>query len=227
MRTLVTFEAVVIRGLSIVLFIVFASACSKAVAQPVDAIIGVKRTRVQQMLRPYRILDYQRDRVSYEIEKGVRQTVLYVNDTCVSFLWAVNADKLQGFIQQLEAAGYSSSTDGSLKKQDMVVSIAELSNGKVSVLTVQGSGIPRSTDAKLLANAQESQQVVGKNKKGKQKHDRYANVPMKHGGAVVINVPLMQQEANREKAEGVRPEKDPQRNWVGDAEGSTRFLGWE
>ncbi len=179
------------------------------------------------MLRPYRILDYQRDRVSYEIEKGVRQTVLYVNDTCVSFLWAVNADKLPAFIKQLEAAGYTSSTDGSLKKQDMVVSIAELSNGKASVLTVQGNGIPRSADSKLLANVQASQQVVGKNKKGKQKHDRYANVPMNRGGAVVIDVPLMQQEANREKAEGLKPEKDPQRNWVGDAEGSTRFLGWE
>ncbi len=109
----------------------------------------------------------------------------------------------------------------------MVVSIAELSSGKASVLTVQGSGIPRSGDAKLLAHAQASQQAVGKNKKGKQKQDRYANVPMNRGGAVVIDVPLMQQEVNREKAEGISPEKDPQRNWVGNAEGSTRFLGWE
>lgn len=198
----------------------------QAVAQPVDAIIGLKRTRVQQILRPYRILDYQRDRVLYEMEKGVRQTVLYVNDTCVSFLWAVNNDRIPGFRSSLEAAGYVLSPDGTYVKDGLEVTVTALESGRASVFTARAAGAYRPTDGRPLL-AQGDRPETGTGRKGKKKTDRYANVPMRHGEAVVIDVPLMQQEANREKAEGVKRVKDPQRNWVGDAEGATRFLGWQ
>jgi hypothetical protein len=198
----------------------------KAVAQPVDAILGLKRARVQQILRPYRILDYQRDRVSYEMEKGVRQTILYVNDTCVSFLWAVNTDKVADFRSSLEAAGYVSTADGSYAKEGMEVTVTALESGKVSVFTARATGSFRPMDDRPLMSTQVGQHP-NTGRKGRKRPDRYANVPMRHGEAVVIDLPIMQQEANREKAEGIKLVKDPQRNWVGEAEGSTRFLGWQ
>lgn len=205
-------------------------------AQPVDNIIGVKRAKVQQILRPYRILDYQRDKVAYHIDKGIRQTVLYATDTCTSFLWAVNTEKLQGFITSLEKAGYVRAADGSLTKDGLVAEARPLESGKATVFTVRRFATESAETQQSLADATAPKEPATETKapekatsKGKKKNrtDRYDNLPMNRGKAVVIDMPLMQQEAQREKANPVQKVKDPTRNWVGDAEGSARLLGWD
>lgn len=205
-------------------------------SQPVDNIIGVKRAKVQQMLRPYRILDYQRDKVAYYIDKGIRQTVFYANDTCTSFLWAVNTEQLPAFITSLETSGYVRSSDGMLTKDGLVVDVRLLESGKATLLSVRREGAATTDAQQPLAEVsipKTQTKEGGKSEKSstqaqrKYKTDRYDHLPMNRGKALVIDMPLMQQEAQREKANPAKKVKDPQRNWVGEAEGSVKLLGWE
>ncbi|MCF8257860.1 MAG: hypothetical protein K9J06_09910 [Flavobacteriales bacterium] len=229
-----------IRLLQVVLAMLLVIGPAMAEAQPVDNIIGVKRVKVQQMLRPYRILDYQRDKVTYQIEKGIRQTVLYVNDTCASFLWAVNTEQMPAFMSSLEKAGYLQLREGSLSKEGLMVEMRPLDSGKamvfsarrgMSAATEQGGAVAvadAGAAGRSEAETGPKHPVSSGKKVGKKKRpDRYANVPMNHGKAVVIDMPLMQQEVQREKAKPVKEVKDPARNWVGEAEGSARLLGWD
>jgi hypothetical protein len=224
------------RKLSVAFALLLSVGPMLADAQPVDNIIGVKRAKVQQILRPYRILDYQRDKVAYQIEKGVRQTVLYANDTCTSFLWAVSTEQLPAFISSLEKSGYVRSSDGSLTKDGLVVDARLLESGKATLLSVRREGAATievqqplaavSTPKTQTKEGGKSEKTASKGQR-KYKSSRYDNVPMNRGKAVVIDMPLMQQEVQREKANPVKKVKDPQRNWVGEAEGSAQLLGWD
>lgn len=186
-----------------------------ASAQPVDGIIGKKRSRVQQMLREYRILDYQKTKVEYAIDKNTRQTVIYVNDTCTAFFWAVNADRASDFMEKLQAHGFVFLPDSSLERNDVLVHPQRLESGRTVLFsaslkqTVEHEAVfPRSAEA---------QKGAGKN--GKQDVQRVR-------GPIVLPLPLMQQAAHIEDADTTIKVKDPTRLWIGGAETQVRLLGY-
>lgn len=212
------------------LTVLILSSMTVVMAQPIDSIIGLKRTKVQQILRPYRILDYQRDRVSYQMDKGVRQTVLYINDTCTSFHWAVSTPQLASFLSSLEQVGYVHTSDGTMVKDGLSVDVRTLESGKATLLTVKATSAPTLTATdklpEVVSATSKETETTSKTTSGRKRPDRYANVPMNRGRAVVIDLPLMQQEALLEKADTTRMLKDPTRNWVGEAQGEAKFLGF-
>jgi hypothetical protein len=178
-------------------------------AQLVDGIIGVKRTKVQQLLRPYHILDYQKDRVVYAFSKGVRQTVVYQNDTCKGFFWAVNPEQLGAFISTMQKSGYQMDADSTFTKGGIWVLTERLDSGKATLFTAMQDKATAIAANNLLAN------------------DAAGRPDMKRKGPVYVELPLMQQEVLAEKRDTIRVAKDPTRNWVGGTSTSVNILGWD
>jgi len=179
-------------------------------AQLVDNIIGLKRTKVQQLLRPYHILDYQKDRVDYSFAKGIRQTVVYTNDTCTGFFWAVSSDQLKGFIGSLQKAGYVMDKDSSFSKAGLWVVSQRLESGRATLFTaMQDKAAAIATNSAAVARTSASDLSFTKRK-----------------GPVMVELPLMQQEVLAEKNDTTKKVKDPTRNWVGGEAKSVSVLGW-
>jgi len=181
-----------------------ATLCS---AQLVDGIIGVKRTKVQQLLRPYHILDYQLDRVVYSFDKGVRQTVIYENDTCFTFFWAVDKNQLPNFFGQLQKSGYAMQSDTSFVKGDILIEKRVLDSGK-AILFYAVQDFSKAIAANNRFSGNESKSVK------------------KESGPVVLELPRMQQAIIAEKMDTVPKIKNPTRNWVGTEQKSVSILGW-
>jgi len=176
----------------------------------VDNIIGLKRTKVQQLLRPYHILDYQKDRVDYSFSKGVRQSVIYTNDTCTGFYWAVSSEQLKGFVGSLQKSGYAMDTDSSFSKHGLWVVSQKLESGKATLFTaMQDKAAAIAINNAAVAKASVSNLSFTKRK-----------------GPVMVELPLMQQEALSEKSDTTKKVKDPARNWVGAEVKSVHVLGW-
>ena len=199
-----------------ILLILFMSASPfVAAAQPVDGIIGKKRSRVQQMLREYRILDYQKTRVEYALDKGLRQTVIFKNDTCTAFFWAVNTDRVPDFMGRLQAYGYALAPDSSLVRNGIVVRSQRLESGKAVLFSASLDESIAVSDVAQFGSTQ-------KNGGDKQVKDDTPRVR----GPIVLPLPLMQQAALIEDADTTVKVKDPTRNWVGGADTEVMFLGY-
>lgn len=186
-----------------------------AAAQPVDGIIGKKRSRVQQMLREYRILDYQKTRVEYALDKGTRQTVIFNNDTCAAFFWAVNIDRVPEFTSRLLEHGYTIAPDSSLVRNGIVVRPQRLESGKAVLFSASLDESIAVSDVAQFGSTQ-------KNGGDKQVKDDTPRVR----GPIVLPLPLMQQAALIEDADTTVKVKDPTRNWVGGTDTEVRFLGY-
>ena len=192
-----------------ILIICLIGVCSATLcnAQLVDGIIGVKRTKVQQLLRPYHILDYQLDRVVYSFDKGVRQTVIYENDTCFTFFWAVDKNHLTTFFDQLQKSGYAMRADSSFVKGDILIEKRVLDSGK-AILFYAVQDFSKAIAANNRFSGNESKSVK------------------KESGPVVLELPRMQQAILAENMDTVPKIKNPTRNWVGTEQKSVSILGW-
>lgn len=170
-------------------------------SQVVDSIVGLKRSMVQQLLRPYRILSYQRDLVVYHFDKGVTQTVLFKDDTCSGFYWNAEPDREKLLLQRMEQAGYTHVDESVLTRTNIVINRSVAANGST------------------FFNATVTP-VPNRPKNGSDRSGRMTK------GPIVLPLPRMQQEVLSEKADTVPKVKDPQRNWVGGNDTEVRLLGW-
>jgi hypothetical protein len=178
--------------------------------QIVDELLGQRRTKVQALLKPFRILDYKKEREVHNIESGIHQTVLFENDTCKRFYWAVTPNGIDRFKSLLLEAGYSK-TDVGFSKDSLNLTSRELNSGKATLFIA-------SISEELKGKRDVSGQIIEK----KKTVVRSANVDQSY-------VPLMQQQiAEEEKKDTVpKPRKDPKIHWVGTRSGNTSVLGWE
>lgn len=179
--------------------------------QVVDELLGQRRTKVQALLKSFRILDYKKEREVHNIEPGIHQTVLFENDTCKRFYWAVTPDGIDRFKSLLLEAGYSK-TDGGFSKDSLNLTSRELNSGKATLFIA-------SISEELEGKRDLSGQVI---EKKKNPVVRPANIDQSY-------VPLMQQQiAEEQKIDTVpKQKKDPKRHWVGTRTGNTSVLGWE
>lgn len=175
-----------------------------AKAQLVDEVLGQKRPKVQVLLKPYRIVDYKKDREVHNIGVGLHQTVLFENDTCVKFYWAVAPDRTEYFKGMLVGGGYKETNNGFVK-DSLQLTFRELESGKATL---------------YIASISES--LTGN-------RDRSGMLVKKKTVVSVEQMPLLQQAILAEEKDTLRKKewKDPQRNWVGGKQGQTTVLGWE
>jgi hypothetical protein len=157
------------------------------------------------LLRPFRIIDYKKERVVRFIEEGIHQTVLYENDTCVKFYWAVDSVGMESFKQQLVDAGYISNADG-FSKDSLELSTKPLTSGQSTLFIASIAG-------DLVGDRDASgKPVVVRTKR------MVENEPM----------PLLQQAilAEEKNKFAEKKPKDPKRHWVGEKDGKVKVLGW-
>ena len=178
-----------------------------ASAQLVDGVLGQKRTVVQVLLRPYRILDYKMERVVHSIDNGIHQTVLYQNDTCNRFYWAVTPNASARFEEMLLQSGYQKNSDVLFEKDSLQLTVKPLESGQATLFIA-------SISQELKGNRDAS---------GKPVVVRSANA------SSTEPIPLLQQAVKAEEGDTtkVKKPKNPQRNWVGGKYGKTNILGWD
>lgn len=182
-------------------------------AQIVDQIIGQKRSRVQALLKPYRLVDYKLEREVHTIEDGIHQTVLFENDSCKKFYWAVVPNKLDRFKSLLIDNGYTFKKEVGYVKHTLQLQSRTLESGKATLFI-----------ASLSVPQEGKRDAAGRKVEKKQK-------PM-DGSAEVQTLPLLQQaileEEKRAKLDTTpKKKKDPSRHWVGPTYGKTSILGWD
>jgi hypothetical protein len=180
--------------------------CVPSKAQLVDGILGQRRDKVQVLLRPYRIIDYQKDRVVHNIETGIHQTALFENDTCRKFYWAVTPERLDYFTGMLAGKGYTQDTSGKFVLDSLELSLRELPSGKATLFI-----------ASFSEKLEGKRDATGKKVVPKQE-------------VYVEEMPLLQKailEEEKKNAGKPKKPKDPQRHWVGFKYGSTSILGWD
>ncbi|MCB0755394.1 MAG: hypothetical protein H6602_02550 [Flavobacteriales bacterium] len=184
-------------------------------AQIVDAIIGQKRSRVQALLRDYRLVDYKLEREVHTIENGIHQTVLFENDSCRKFYWAVTPTSMDRFKSLLIDNGYTSAENAGYAKDSLVLEVRALESGKATLFIASiAEGLKGERDAA-------GREVVKKPK------------PM-DGTGQVQELPLLQQAILEEESKAKldttpKPKKvkDPSKHWVGTPSGRTKVLGWD
>lgn len=181
-------------------------------AQLVDQVIGQKRSKVQALLKPYRILDYKQEREVHNIEPGIHQTVLFENDTCKRFYWAVTPTGMPRFKVLLLDNGYQKTESGFAKDSLQLLSRG-LESGKAT-LFIASLRIERSATA---ANA-------------KAHHTRTKReLPSQ---SELQAMPLLQQAILEEEARGssdsssMKKKRTPKEQWVGGSVGQANLLGW-
>ena len=173
-------------------------------AQIVDGILGQRRDVVQVLLRPFRIIDYQKDRVVHNVEPGIHQTALFENDTCSKFYWAVTPDKMDAFETQLFELGYAKTEPSMFNKDSLELTVRPLSSGKATLFIAS----------------------ISKNLTGKR--DASGTIIKEKTVSNVEPMPLLQQAILAEERDTVaKPKKDPKRHWVGGTYSETNILGWE
>lgn len=179
---------------------------SPANAQLIDGILGQKRTVVQVLLHPYRIMDYEKDRVVYNVEKGIHQTVLYINDTCKQFYWAVSKEQMPLFKAKLLDGGYSLKAENKFVKDSLELVVRPLNSGKATLFMAS-----LSEKLKLSGNRDATGKVI--------KKKRVMNLEA---------MPLLQQAILTEENDTTpKKPKDPERHWVGERDAKATILGWE
>lgn len=194
----------------ILVLLTTASLCGNA--QIVDQLLGQKRTTVQTLLKPYRIINYKKERVVHNIESGIHQTALFENDTCVKFYWAVTPEASSRFRQLLTENGYKATTSDGFVKDSLLLDARPLNSGKATLYIA-------SLSAELKGERDASGVTVVKKKPVSQNSE-------------VQTMPLLQQailEEERRAAQDTtpKPKKDPKRHWVGTQSGNTSILGWD
>lgn len=188
---------------TLVFILLLATFCSSK-AQLVDGVLGQKRAIAQVLLRPYRIVDYKKERVVHNIEKGIHQTVLFENDTCRRFYWAVSPNKIDKFKSMLLDGGYSSDSKHGFVKDSLELVIKPLESGKATLFVAALS-------KELKGDRAPSGKVI--------KKKRIANLEA---------MPLLQQAILAEELDTTpRPKKDPSDHWVGGKYGKKSVLGWD
>ena len=179
-------------------------------AQLVDQILGQRRSKVHAMLRPYKIVDYKKERVVHNIRSGVHQTVMYENDTCNRFYWAVGKSELGWFKKQLTEGGYKPTTEAGFVKDSLVLTVRKLSSGKATMFVA-------SLNKKMLVGKREAS--------GKKAVDR--NDPKLEPLPLLQQAILAEDEAKKKDTVKIKNPKDPERHWVTDKYGKSTILGWD
>ncbi len=173
-------------------------------AQLVDELLGQPRNKVSVLLRPYRIIDYKKERVVHNVQKGIHQTVLFENDTCKRFYWAVTPDNSDKFKSMLLDAGYSIAKNIGFVKDSLQLMEKPLKSGKATLYIA----------------------ALSKELKG----NRDASGAPVVDRETVVNIeamPLMHQAILAEENDTTpKPLKDPTDNWVGGKYGKVEVLGW-
>jgi hypothetical protein len=184
-------------------------------AQIIDAIIGQKRSRVQALLREYRLVDYKLEREVHSIETGIHQTVLFDNDSCKQFYWAVTPTSMDRFKSLLIDNGYAVGENSGYVRDSLQLEVRPLESGKATLFIA-------SIDEKLKGKRDAAGRVVIEKPK-----------PM-DGTGLVQELPLLQQailEEERKAKLDTTPRskkvKDPYKHWVGTPTGRTKVLGWD
>jgi hypothetical protein len=173
-------------------------------AQIVDGVLGQRRDVVQVLLRPFRIIDYQKDRVVHNVEPGIHQTVLFENDTCTKFYWAVTPEKMDAFETQLFEKAYFKTESTKYVKDSLELLVRPLSSGKATLFIAS----------------------ISKNLKGKR--DASGTIVKEKTIVNVEPMPLLQQAILAEERDTVaKPKKDPKRHWIGGTYSETNILGWQ
>lgn len=173
-------------------------------AQIVDGLIGQRRDVAQVLLRPFRIVDYKKERTVFSVETGIHQTVFYENDSCNRFYWAVTPDQMEYFLSQLKVAGYRKSNEDLMVKDSLELTVKKLESGKATLFIAS----------------------ISKNLEGER--DASGRKIVKRPESNMETMPLLQQTILAEDLEKkTKPPKDPKRHWVGGKRGETSILGWE
>ncbi len=183
----------------------------------VDELVGQRRSKVQVLLKPYRILDYKKEREVHSIQNGIHQTVLFENDTCRRFYWAVTPAGMDRFKELLNENGYVKNGDG-FAKDSLLLAVRELNSGKATLFIA-------SLSSDLTGKRDASGTPISKKRiKQKQQEAKQADNSNEQ------YIPLMQQIVAEEKLDTTpkpKRKKDPTKHWVGTPSGRTTILGWE
>jgi hypothetical protein len=183
-------------------------------AQIVDELIGQKRSRVQALLKPYRLVDYKVEREVHTIESGIHQTVLFENDSCIKFYWAVTPNSIDRFKSLLIDNGYTIEANTGFAKDSLKLQTRTLESGKATLF------IASLSKAELKGNRDAAGRVIVEKVK-----------PM-DGSGEVQTMPRLQQAILEEEKRAMldttpKPKKDPSRHWIGPTYGKTSILGWD
>ena len=183
-------------------------------AQIIDKIIGQKRSRVQALLKSYRLVDYKQEREVHTIESGIHQTILFENDSCKKFYWAVVPSSMDRFKSLLIDNGYIVDSNIGYAKDSLKLEARKLESGKATLFIASISREELTGDRDAAGRA-----VVKKSKR-------------LDGTGEVQTLPLLQQaileeEMKAKKDTTPKRKKDPTRHWVGPTYGKTTILGGE
>ncbi|MBI1288747.1 MAG: hypothetical protein GC178_14360 [Flavobacteriales bacterium] len=176
-------------------------------AQLVDGILGQRRDMVQVLLRPYRIIDYQKDREVHNVEVGIHQTALFEDDTCRKFYWAVTPERIDYFKGMLAGKGYRQNEAGQFVLDSLELTLKELPSGKATLFIAS----------------------ISENLKGKRDASGALVKEKKKEMSTMEEMPRLQQAILAEERDTTKHKepKDPERHWVGGKYGNTTILGWE
>ncbi|MFC2176228.1 hypothetical protein ACFLR1_04595 [Bacteroidota bacterium] len=183
---------------------------NKANAQLVDYLLGQKRETAHALMRDFKIVDYQKNRVVHSFDTGVHQTLFYENDTCIRFYWAVENNRLDWFKEQLLESGYKFIDAARFEKDSLTLVLRKLGSGKATM---------------FLASIDKSKLTGERYASGKKVIDPKA--------VNLEPLPLLQQailaEDNAIKKDSTRTKKhkDPSKHWVGNEYGKLKILGWD
>lgn len=188
---------------TLIFFLLFAGAFSSK-AQLVDGVLGQKREVVQVMLRSFRLIDYKKEREVHGVEAGIHQTVLFENDTCQRFYWAVTPDKIDKFKSMLLDGGYQSVSGNSFVKDSLELLAKPLKSGKATLF------------------------IAALSKELKGERDASGRRVQKKKIASLEAMPLLQRAILAEERDTTpKLPKDPSDHWVGGKYGKTSILGWD
>ena len=194
------------------LTVLFLISFVNAEAQLVDQVIGQKRSKVQALLKPYRILDYKQEREVHNIEPGIHQTVLFENDTCKRFYWAVTPTGMPRFKVLLLDNGYQK-TESGFAKDSLQLLARDLESGKATLFIA-------SIQIEKKAAAKKTTASSSKRKKKLPSQSELQAMPLLQRAIL--------EEETRQKSDTipVKNNRDPKQHWVGNSYGETHILGW-
>lgn len=99
------------------------------VAQVPDALIGLARAKAINRMGELRTMDYDRDRMTYRVAKGISQTLLFEHDTCRAFYWTVKEANRSRFHELILATGFAAQNDSVWVKGSQQIRSQRFSDG--------------------------------------------------------------------------------------------------
>lgn len=188
---------------TLIFLLLFAGSFSSK-AQLVDGVLGQKREVVQVLLRQFRLIDYKKEREVHGVEPGIHQTVLFENDTCQRFYWAVTPDKIDKFKSMLLDGGYRSAAGNGFVKDSLELLRKPLKSGKATLFI---AALSKELKGDRDASGRRLQKKI------------IANLEV---------MPLLQRAILAEERDTTpKLTKDPTDHWVGGKYGKTTILGWD